>query len=118
MTQLSCDDPDVASTEGCFQYFTAESGSFESFGLASSSMICGHNYNVCIRFENNSLHAKTNTKYNNGINNVYHINFRPLEGYCCIEYTPTTWSVNVSLVKQYLIMKTFSANTKKLVFRM
>ena len=53
-----------------------------------------------------------------GINNVYHINFRPLEGYCCIEYTPTTWSVNVSLVKQYLMMKTFSANTKKLVFRM
>jgi len=67
VTQLSCDDPDVASTEGCFQYFTAESGSFESFGLASSTMICGHNYNVCIR---------------------------PLEGYCCIEYTPTTWSVN------------------------
>ena len=63
VTQLSCDDPDVASTEGCFQYFTAESGSFESFGLASSSMICGHNYNVCIRFENNSLHAKTNTTY-------------------------------------------------------
>ena len=56
VTQLSCDDPDVASTEGCFQYFTAESGSFESFGLASSSMICGHNYNVCIRFENNSLY--------------------------------------------------------------
>jgi len=66
ITQYSCDDPDVASSEGCFQYFTGESGSFESFGLASSSMICGHNYATCIR---------------------------PLDGYCCIEYTPTTWDL-------------------------
>jgi len=66
VTQLSCDDPDVARTEGCFQYFTGETGSFESFGLASSSMICGHNYGICIR---------------------------PLDGYCCIEYTPTTWDI-------------------------
>merc|ERR1712223_1849753 len=66
ITQYSCDDPDVAASEGCFQYFTGETGSFESFGLASSSMICGHNYGICIR---------------------------PLDGYCCIEYTPTTWDV-------------------------
>jgi len=66
VTQLSCDDPDVAASEGCFQYFTSETGSFESFGLSSNSMICGHNYATCIR---------------------------PLEGYCCIEYTPTTWDV-------------------------
>jgi len=66
VTQLSCDDPDVASNEGCFQYFTGETGSFDSFGLQSSSMICGHNYATCIR---------------------------PLQGYCCIEYTATTWDV-------------------------
>merc|ERR1711884_902288 len=53
-TQLSCDDRDVASTEGCFQYFTAESGSFQSYGFQSSAMICGQNYATCIRstFEN------------------------------------------------------------------
>jgi len=65
-TQLSCDDRDVASTEGCFQYFTSESGTFQSFGFDSLSMICGHNYATCIR---------------------------PLDGYCCVEYTPTKFEV-------------------------
>jgi len=66
LTQLSCNDPDVASSEGCFQYLTAQSGSFQSFGIDNSNMICGHNYATCIR---------------------------PLDGYCCIEYTPTVFSV-------------------------
>ena len=66
VTQVSCSDPDVASSEGCFQYFTGETGTIESYGLQSSQMIANQNYCMCIR---------------------------PEKGFCCIEYTPTTWDV-------------------------
>ena len=33
VTQLSCDDPEVADNEGCFQFFTGETGTIESYGL-------------------------------------------------------------------------------------
>jgi len=66
VTQLSCSDPDVSNTEGCQQYFTGITGTFSSYGFDSSQMIMGQNYAYCIR---------------------------PAEGYCCIEYTATTWSV-------------------------
>jgi len=66
VTQLSCSDPDVSNTEGCQQYFTGLTGTFSSYGFDSSQMIIGQNYAYCIR---------------------------PAAGYCCIEYTPVTWSV-------------------------
>merc|ERR1719429_32784 len=66
VTQLSCDDPDVASQEGCFQYFTGETGTIESYGLQSSGMLAQMNYGICIR---------------------------PEVGHCCIEYTPTVWDI-------------------------
>jgi len=66
VTQLSCDDPEVSRQEGCFQYFTGETGTIESYGLQSSGMLAQMNYGICIR---------------------------PESGHCCIEYTPTTWDV-------------------------
>jgi len=66
VTQLSCNDPDVSNTESCQQYFTGITGTFSSYGFDSSQMIMGQNYAYCIR---------------------------PAAGYCCIEYTPVTWSV-------------------------
>jgi len=66
VTQLSCSDPDVSNTESCQQYFTGITGTFSSYGFGSSQMIMGQNYAYCIR---------------------------PAAGYCCIEYTPVTWSV-------------------------
>ena len=37
VTQLSCDDPEVADNEGCFQFFTGETGTIESYGLQRES---------------------------------------------------------------------------------
>jgi len=66
VTQISCDNDNVANQEGCFQYFTGTSGTITSYGLQSDLMLASQNYAVCIR---------------------------PEEGMCCIEYTATTWEV-------------------------
>lgn len=66
VTQLGCSDPDVSNTEGCQQYFTGITGAFSSYAFDSGQMIVAQNYAYCIR---------------------------PAAGYCCIEYTPVTWSV-------------------------
>merc|ERR1719429_316932 len=51
VSQISCDDPNVANQEGCFQYFEGESGTIESYSFQSSLMIASQNYAVCIRPE-------------------------------------------------------------------
>jgi len=60
VTQLSCDDPDVAAQVGCFQYFTGVSGTIDSYNFGNSAQLATLDYTNCIRQE---------------------------EGYCCIEYT-------------------------------
>jgi len=66
VSQISCDDDNVANQEGCFQYFTGASGTITSYSLASDVMLASQNYAVCIR---------------------------PEAGMCCIEYTALTWEV-------------------------
>lgn len=66
VSQISCNDDNVANQEGCFQYFTGETGTISSYNLAGAVMLACQNYAVCIR---------------------------PEEGMCCIEYTATTWEL-------------------------
>merc|ERR1719433_239241 len=66
VSQISCDDDNVSNQEGCFQYFTGETGTISSYGLQSDVMLACQNYAICIR---------------------------PEAGMCCIEYTATTWEL-------------------------
>ena len=45
----------MASQEGCFQYFTGETGTIESYGLQSSGMLAQMNYGICIRYEQSTI---------------------------------------------------------------
>jgi len=60
VTQLSCNDADVAAQAGCFQYFTGVTGTIDSYNFGNSAQLATMDYTNCIRQE---------------------------EGYCCIEYT-------------------------------
>jgi len=66
VSQISCDDENVANQEGCFQYFTGASGTITSYSFASDIMLACQNFAVCIR---------------------------PEAGMCCIEYSALTWEV-------------------------
>ena len=61
VTQLSCNSDDVASTEGCFQYYTGLTGVVESYNFAgNNNHLAATNYKACIR---------------------------PEAGYCCISWS-------------------------------
>lgn len=66
VTQLSCNDPCVASQQGCFQYHTGQTGTIQSYNYAGSIQLAGTQYKNCIRQE---------------------------AGYCCIEYIPTAFTL-------------------------
>jgi len=52
VTQLSCESEDVASTEGCFQYYTGLTGVVQSYNYAgNNNHMAATNYKVCIRPE-------------------------------------------------------------------
>jgi len=67
VTQYSCDGNGIAAQQGCFQYHTGVTGTIQSYNFANLAQIQGQNYKNCIRQE---------------------------EGYCCIEYTPVTYSIS------------------------
>jgi len=69
VTQYSCSDDCVASQEGCFQYFTGLTGTIQSYNLAQTAQLQGHNYKNCIRQE---------------------------EGYCCIQYTVNSYAMDAT----------------------
>ena len=65
-------------------FFLGITGTFSSYGFGSSQMIMGQNYAYCIRSYLKFCFCQ----------NILLIFFnRPAAGYCCIEYTPVTWSV-------------------------
>jgi len=67
VTQLSCNDDTVASSQGCFQYHTGVSGTISSYNIAgNSAMLAAQNYKNCIRQE---------------------------AGHCCIEFHPTIFKL-------------------------
>jgi len=51
VTQLSCNDPTVASQQGCFQYHTGVTGTIQSYNFAGGRQLVGQNYKNCIRQE-------------------------------------------------------------------
>merc|ERR1712071_652295 len=51
VSQLSCNSPNVAQLEKCFQYFTGVTGTVNSYNYAGTQMIAGHQYTNCIRQE-------------------------------------------------------------------
>ena len=67
--------------------FLGLTGTFSSYGFDSSQMIIGQNYAYCIRFD--LIYTLVLSKY---FTPHYYFT-RPAAGYCCIEYTPVTWSV-------------------------
>jgi len=60
VTQYSCNDPTVASQQGCFQYHTGITGTIQSYNFAGAQQLAAQNYKNCIKQE---------------------------AGYCCIQYT-------------------------------
>jgi hypothetical protein len=66
VTQLSCSDPYVSSQQGCFQYHTGQTGTIQSYNYAGSVQLAATDYKNCIRQE---------------------------EGYCCIEFIPTAFTL-------------------------
>jgi len=66
VTQYSCNDADVATSAGCFQYFTGVTGTIDSYNLANTVQLATLDYQNCIRQE---------------------------EGYCCIEYTVISFKI-------------------------
>jgi len=66
VTQFSCNDPHVASQQGCFQYHTGVTGTLQSYNFAGGRQIASQNYKNCIRQE---------------------------EGYCCIQYSVITYDL-------------------------
>lgn len=66
VSQLSCNDDNVAAYQGCLQYFTGLTGTVSSYGVQSGLQIAGQDYSICIR---------------------------PEVGHCCIEYTATTYDM-------------------------
>jgi len=60
VTQLSCNDPGVASQQGCFQYFTGISGQIKNYNFDGGMQLASQNYKICMRQE---------------------------EGRCCIQYS-------------------------------
>ena len=66
VTQYSCNDADVATSAGCFQYFTGVTGTIDSYNLANTVQLATLDYQNCIRQE---------------------------EGYCCIEYTVISYKI-------------------------
>ena len=65
--QYSCDDPHISAQAGCFQYFVGQSGTIESYNLANTAQLSTLDYNNCIRQE---------------------------LGYCCIEYSVSTFTLS------------------------
>jgi len=66
VTQYSCNDPTVASQQGCFQYHTGITGTLQSYNFAGGRQLVGQNYKNCIRQE---------------------------AGYCCIQYTVISYNL-------------------------
>jgi len=66
VTQYSCNDPTVASQQGCFQYHTGITGTIQSYNFAGGPQLAGQNYRNCIRQE---------------------------AGYCCIQYTVISYNM-------------------------
>merc|ERR1712050_156662 len=66
VTQYSCNDPGVASQQGCFQYHTGVTGTIQSYNFAGGRQLASQNYKNCIRQE---------------------------EGYCCIQYTVIAYNM-------------------------
>ena len=69
VTQYSCDDECISAQEGCFQYHRGITGTIQSYNFAGSAQLQGQNYKNCIRQE---------------------------EGYCCIQYTVNTYTINAA----------------------
>jgi len=70
VTQYSCNDPTVASQQGCFQYHTGITGTLQSYNFAGGQQLVGQQYKNCIRQE---------------------------EGYCCIQYTPVVYKLGAGI---------------------
>jgi len=70
VTQYSCNDPGVASQQGCFQYHTGTTGTLQSYNFAGGNQLVGQNYKHCIRQE---------------------------EGYCCIQYSVISYDMGGGL---------------------
>jgi len=70
VTQYSCNDPGVASQQGCFQYHEGITGTLQSYNFAGGNQLVGQNYKHCIRQE---------------------------EGYCCIQYSVISYDMGGGL---------------------